>query len=59
MKVIVLGPISTVPEGMKQSDHLVQVWENQRRMIRAARELLMLGHAPFCPALDYLYAYGH
>lgn len=49
MRVYVAGPYS--------SGDIIQVLENIRKGQRASVEILLAGHAPFCPWLDYQFQF--
>ena len=47
MRVYVAGPYS--------ADNVLTVLDNIRRGIRVSTEVLLAGHSPFCPWLDFLF----
>lgn len=53
MRVYVAGLYSRNKKG--EIAHVVDVLENMRTGIKACKDLLLAGHEPFCPWLDYLF----
>ncbi len=49
MRVYVAGPYS--------ADNVIEVLENIRKGQRASVEILLAGHEPFCPWLDYQFQF--
>jgi len=47
MKIYIAGPYS--------ADNVIDVLDNIRRGIRLSTEILLMGHSPFCPWLDFLF----
>ena len=46
-KIYVAGPYS--------ADNVIRVLDNIRRGIKASKDVLLAGYAPFCPWLDHMY----
>lgn len=53
MRVYVAGLYSRNEKG--EVAHIVEALENMRVGIKACKDLLLAGHEPFCPWLDYLF----
>lgn len=47
MKVYIAGPYS--------ADNVISILDNIRRGIRLSTQILLMGHSPFCPWLDFLF----
>lgn len=43
--------------GAYSADNVITVLDNMRYGMRAATEVFLLGHAPFCPWLDYQFQF--
>ena len=56
MRIYIAGPMS--PKGIRSDNGAIEYALNVRDMVRVATELIKLGHAPFCPGLDFLYFIG-
>ena len=47
MRIYIAGPYS--------ADNVISVLDNIREGIRLSTQVLLLGHSPFCPWLDFLF----